>query len=382
MSSSPSLRFGLLLALTGCLGACGGGGSTDTPSAPSGAGALPAVQLTKNSYANYKTIGLRPQVLPSGGGNTIRAYGNFAGNNRLDLFRSVTTYNPSLPQSQATPARFEFFAQQPDGSYALSTAIMPQTNGCLHARKAIVADFNNDGKPDVFVACHGYDAPPYPGERNKIVLSQPNGTYAVSDAATDVGFNHGASAADLNGDGLPDVVVVSFFEADRAYVLLNDGTGHFVRDSTSRIPTAMRGGGPFFSVELVDVDEDGHLDLLVGGHEFDNAKTSVFLNPGTNVFTSVIATVLPPVANEGVVLDFTVTGTGPTRTLWVVRTSGGDGTFYASRVIQRIAYPSLTSSVVLNQRPAQWIPWLIPASINGANIIASDNAADGISIPQ
>jgi hypothetical protein len=150
-------------------------------------------------------------------------------------------------------------------------------SGCLHPRKALVADFNDDGRPDVFVACHGYDAAPFPGERNKVVLSQPGGGYAVSDAATDIGFNHGASAADLNGDGLPDVVVVSFFEPDRGYVLINDGTGHFVRDSTSRLPTAMQ-GGTFFSVELVDVDEDGHLDLLVGGHEFDNAtRTSIFL---------------------------------------------------------------------------------------------------------
>lgn len=382
MPSSSSYRFSVLLALAGCLGACGGGGSTDAaarpPAAP--AGPLPLAQTTTSSYANYKGIGLRPQTLPPGD-NTVRAYGNFAGNNRLDLFRAVLTYNVSLPQSQATSSRFEFFAQQPDGSYSLSTAIMPQTNGCLHPRKAIVADFNNDGKPDVFVACHGYDAVPFPGERNKVVLSQSNGTYAVSDASIDVGFNHGASAADLNGDGLPDVVVINNFDSNRAYVLLNNGTGHFVRESTSRIPTAMQSGN-FFSVELVDVNEDGRPDLLVGGHEFDNAKTSVFLNPGTNVFTSVAATVLPAVPNEGVVLDFTATGTGPTRTLWLLRTSGGDGTFYQSRVIQRIAYPSLASSIVLNQRPAQWVPWLIPATVNGVNIIASDNVGDGISVPQ
>jgi hypothetical protein len=68
--------------------------------------------------------------------------------------------------------------------------------------------------------------------------------------------------------------------------------------------------------------------------------------------------------------------------VWVVRTSGGDGTFYQSRVVQKMAYPTLVSSVVLNQRPAQWIPWLVPSVVNGANVIVSDNASDNISIPQ
>ena len=78
---------------------------------------------------------------------------------------------------------------------------MVQINGCIHPRKAIVADFNGDGRPDIFVACHGYDATPFPGEANKVVLSQPNGTYVTSNASADVGFHHGAAAADLNGDG-------------------------------------------------------------------------------------------------------------------------------------------------------------------------------------
>ena len=38
---------------------------------------------------------------------------------------------------------------------------------------------------------------------------------------------------------------------------------------------------------VVDVNEDGWLDLVMGGHEYESAPTSVFINPGTNVFTSV-----------------------------------------------------------------------------------------------
>lgn len=366
-----------LVTLAGVSG-CGGGSDaaapTPVPLAP------PPVAVATSSYANYKAIGLVPQALPPGD-NTVRTFGNFAGNGRQDLFRAVLTYNVSLPIAQATPSRFEFYAKQADGTFALNTTVMAQTNGCLHPRKAIVADFNGDGRPDIFVACHGYDASPFPGETNKVVLSQPNGAYAVSDASADVGFNHGATAADLNGDGKVDVIVVNNFDPNRAYVLLNDGTGHFTRESAARLPTSIRGGN-YYSVELVDINEDGNLDLVMGGHEFDAAATSVFINPGTNNFVAVTPAIVPSVPNEGVVLDFTVTGTGSTRALWVLRTSGGDGTFYQSKVLQKVTWPGLASSVMLNTRPAQWIPWLVPATVNGVSVVASDNLSDSTSVPQ
>ncbi len=365
----------ILASLISC-GGVGEGAVAPQPAVP----APPPPAIAGDSYANYKAIGLSPQSLP-GGDNTVRAYGNFAGSGRLDLFRAVLTYNASLPASQATPSRFEFFARQADGAFILNTSVMPQSNGCLHPRKAIVADFNGDGRPDIFVACHGYDAAPFPGETNKVVLSQPNGTYVVSDASADVGFHHGAAAADLNGDGKVDVVVVNNFDPDRAYVLLNDGVGKFTRERVPRLPSAIRGAG-FFSVELVDVNEDGKLDLVLGGHEFEGAATSVFINPGANNFLAVSPSVVPSVPNEGVVLDFTLTGTGSSRALWVLRTSGGDGTFYQSRVIQRVTWPGLTSTVALNRRPAQWIPWLVPALANGVPIVASDNLSDATSVPQ
>ncbi|CAN5632482.1 hypothetical protein BH09PSE5_BH09PSE5_46450 [soil metagenome] len=72
---------------------------------------------------------------------------------------------------------------------------------------------------------------------------------------------------------------------------------------------------------------DGSVDLAMGGHEWEQAPTRVWLNPGASIFSAVVPSTIPAVANEGVVLDFTVTGSGATRALWVVRTSGGDGTF-------------------------------------------------------
>ncbi|MFN3417184.1 MAG: FG-GAP repeat domain-containing protein [Caldimonas sp.] len=360
-------------AFTLVLWGCGGGGSSSEPPPP-------AATAAENSYSNYKAIGLLPQTLPSGD-NTVRAYGNFFGDGSLGYFRAVLTYSVNNSPSDATPSRFEFYERQSDGSFILNTEILPNADGCIHPRKAVVADFNADGRPDIFVACHGYDAHPFPGERNKVVLSLPGGGYAVSDASEDVGFFHAATAADLNNDGLPDVVVVDNKDPMRAYVLLNDGTGHFTRESMSRLSSMVQGGN-YFTVELIDVNEDGRLDLLIGGHEWEDAPTRVFINPGDNNFSAVTPLVVPPIPNEGVVLDFTVTGTGISRSIWILRTSGGDGTFYQSRVVQKVSFPSLSSTVVLNERPAHWVPWLIPAVVGGQSVVTSDNAADDIIVLQ
>ncbi len=369
----------LIFVMQFLLHGCGGGGSdsspTPTPTPPLGTG--------ETSYKNFKNVGLTPQSLPAGraGVGTVRAYGDFSRSGQLDLFTATLTYWPPTIPAAATPSLFEFWRKQANGTFVKDTKILASPDGCIHPRKAIVADFNGDGRPDVFVACHGFDASPFPGERNKIVLSQANGTYVTQDASADVGFFHSAAAADLNRDGKVDVIVTNNFDPASALVLLNQGAGTFQREVTARLPSSI-GGKPYFSVELVDVNEDGAVDLILGGHEWEGAATVVLLNPGSSNFTSATSMIVPSVSNEGVVLDFAVTGAASTRSLWVLRTSGGDGTFYQSRTIQKVLWPSLTSTTPLLQRPAEWFHWIIPTMINGQSVISSEDAAVNVSVPQ
>ena len=155
----------------------------------------------------------------------------------------------------------------------------------------------------------------------------------------------------------------------------------FQREVKSRLPSSI-GGKNYFTIELIDVNEDNKLDLLLGGHEWEGSGTIVLINPGNNNFSNVTPIIIPEVPNEGVVFDFTFTGTGNNRMLWILRTSGGDGTFYQSRVIQKVLWSTLQSTVILNERPAQWIPWIIPTTIGGTKVIAGDNESLGVSIPQ
>jgi hypothetical protein len=76
---------------------------------------------------------------------------------------------------QRYPSRFEFYDKLSDGTYALHKDLLADQNGCLHHRKMLVADLNGGGSPNIFVACHGYDAAPVSRGRDKVVLSRPNG---------------------------------------------------------------------------------------------------------------------------------------------------------------------------------------------------------------
>jgi hypothetical protein len=374
--SGPSSFMLASLVLAGC-GGGGGASSENTNTLPLVAQTSAATTSSDNSYRNFKQIGLSPKIFPVFG--EARAFGNFSGSTDVALFIANLNYSPSTSTPQtAAPSTFSMYQQQPDGSYAIDTTLLSSNTGCIHPRKAVVADFNLDGKQDVFVACHGYDASPFPGEQNKIVLSQPNGTYQTANASTDVGFFHSAAAADLNGDGYPDVVVTDNFDSKSILVLINQKDGTFQRESGTRIPISL-GGKNYFSVELVDINGDEMLDLLVGGHEWEGADTLAYLNPGNNIFEGASPINTPSVDNEGVVLDFVVTGSGTSRQLWVLRTSGGDGTFYQSRVLQRVNLSDLSSAVVINDRPAEWVRWIIPIVSAGQNLVSSDRSSDNFS---
>jgi hypothetical protein len=67
-------------------------------------------------------------------------------------------------------------------------------------RWAVALPNNRDGRPDVYFACHGVDASPFPGEQPRVLLSQPDGTYKNVTIPITC-YCHGASAADINGDG-------------------------------------------------------------------------------------------------------------------------------------------------------------------------------------
>jgi hypothetical protein len=135
-------------------------------------------------------------------------------------------------------------------------------------------DYNEDGWPDLYVACDSTPA----------ILYRNNGDGTFSDVGADAGvaFNEdgreqagmGSTAADYDGDGKLDLFKTNFSD-DTSTLYRNNGDGTFT-DMTYPaglgINTDALGWGAMFA----DVDNDGWPDLLVvNGHvypEVDSAK--------------------------------------------------------------------------------------------------------------
>ena len=57
------------------------------------------------------------------------------------------------------------------------------------------------------------------------------------------------------------------------------------------------------AAEWLDVDSDGFIDLLLGGHEHEDSDTRILWGDGTGVYDDANATVTPKITGNGVVRD-------------------------------------------------------------------------------
>lgn len=227
--------------------ACGGGGGGSTASAPVAASTPAAIKtpipVQKSSYLNKVTAAqaIGPQPLPSEvtSGNAV-AFADFFQDGTYSMVTHTLEYNSSDPSTANNFGHIHFY-KNVNGTWVDHTSdILSNNVGCLHPRKAIVADFNGDGKPDVLFACHGFDASPFPGEQMHMLLSQPDGTYK-NVTLPFTGFFHSASAADYSGKGFADIVVVDPLKAATPYFLIDNGDGTFTKSAT-RLPPVIKYG--------------------------------------------------------------------------------------------------------------------------------------------
>jgi len=138
----------------------------------------------------------------------------------------------------------------------------------------VAVDFNDDGWPDLFVA---RDASP-----NLLLINSKDGTFKDAALDAEVAYDAngnakagmGVDAGDLNGDGVPDLVITNF--NDQYHSLLfgsatfpyQDGT---VASHLAQVSKADVGWGTKF----LDYDNDGNLDLIIANGHINQSIESI-----------------------------------------------------------------------------------------------------------
>ncbi len=258
----------------------------------------------------------------------------------------------------------EMFLQDSTGNMVRNDSLLPiPIPGTVHARKIIVDDFNNDGIADTFIVDHGYDHPPFPGAKPILLLSSGMKYSEIEIKGIPTGFQHSATAADINGDGAPDIFVTD--TTNGAFLLMNDGLGKFVVTRYG-IPT-LKGG--YFTSEFIDMDNDGYFDLLVGGHEHEGATTYVYWGDASGRYSASRSTRIPEDADYRIVLDFDaedLDGDG-IRELILTRTKSNpfyEGYYFQMLKLTERHFTDISSQIVPEKRAwegstSEWVPYIV-----------------------
>lgn len=180
----------------------------------------------------------------------------------------------------------------------------------MEPRQIVLADFNGDGRPDIFFPDQGMDSDEGTGYQNTLVLSAPGGKLvdATDHLPQESAFTHSAAAADIDGDEDVDLYVGNLW-GYTPRILLNAGGATVFTVATGHLPFPVEdtGYGAYTASEFVDVNNDAFPDLILGdgGDELEGGPDSlVLLNDGTGHFSH-LANAIPskPFAETDFALD-------------------------------------------------------------------------------
>ena len=202
------------------------------------------------------------------------AYADFNEDGYLDILTLSQVPDGEFPLHQ-------MLINNGDGTYSPDNTLI--TNPSFQAygpRKTVVGDFNGDNKPDVVRIGGGHDIL----ENSNILMSgTDNYTFSFIDVVPESQY-HGFASGDLDNDGDLDL----FFGQPDSGFAMNDGSGNFtwysVDEKISNFFEENTNGeviGPYGigTVEILDVNQDGNVDIFVGGAYADADYDYMLMGP-------------------------------------------------------------------------------------------------------
>jgi len=139
-----------------------------------------------------------------------------------------------------------------------------------------IADFNDDGDLDL-VFCSEDDS------IHVYYWGDGNGSFSTATFQLPNSVSNAVVSADFNNDSIPDLL---FGNEGQNIILINDGNGDFINETTSRLPS---NSNVTQDIQLADIDGDEDLDIFVGNEDGNR----LLINNGDGVFTDESSTRLP-----------------------------------------------------------------------------------------
>jgi hypothetical protein len=310
---------------------------------------------------------------------SARAFYDFDKDGDLDLIGA--TFN-----DHDAPIEAHYYKNN-GGNYQKDQSVFDgNVPGYVHARQAILADFDKNGWMDVVIIAHGYDRAPQPGEKQKVLMNF-NGKFTTKElslpAPNRLPYTHSGCAGDIDNDGDVDLFFTSVYAPVAGIFMKNNGSGVFTYDA-GIFPADIK-DKPYNTSALYDLNQDGYLDLVICGH--DNApgaadpmylaKPMVLWGNSKGKYTSSNSTTLPVIKPYGITnninfLDFDKDGK-----IDILLTKTGDGTElnfyqgYYTQLLKNKGGNSFTDATVTNMGTYRndnptggWILWLRPHDID------------------